>query len=77
MLWVLIRSASNEYPQHMFSSRNKKEISSFRMKKVPYLLLCGSLQKDLSLLNPGQGIKGIIRTNTMFFFSFLCQMVAA
>ena len=37
---------------------------------MPYLLVCGSLQKDLSLLNPGQGIKGIIRTNTMFFFLF-------
>ena len=24
----------------MFSLRNKKDISSFRMKKVPYLLLC-------------------------------------
>ena len=32
------RDASNEYPQHMFSSRNKKD-SIFRMKKVPYLLL--------------------------------------
>ena len=28
------------YPQHMFSSRNKKDISIFRMKKAPYLLLC-------------------------------------
>ena len=34
------RGASHEYPQHMFSWRNKKDISSFRMKKVPYLLLC-------------------------------------
>ena len=34
------RGTSNEYPQHMFSLRNKKDISSFRMKKVPYLLLC-------------------------------------
>ena len=44
MLWVLIRSASggasNEYPQHMFSWINKKDISIFRMKKAPYLLLC-------------------------------------
>ena len=32
--------ASNEYPQHMFLWRNKKDISFFRMKKVPYLLLC-------------------------------------
>ena len=34
------RGASNEYPQHMFLSRNKKDISIFRMKKAPYLLLC-------------------------------------
>ena len=33
------RGASNEYPQHMLSSRNKKDTSSFPMKKVPYLLL--------------------------------------
>ena len=34
------RGASNEYPQHMFSWRNKKDISIFRVKKTPYLLLC-------------------------------------
>ena len=34
------RGASNEYPQHMFLLRNKKDISIFRMKKAPYLLLC-------------------------------------
>ena len=34
------QGASNEYPQHMFSWRNKKDISIFWMKKVPYLLLC-------------------------------------
>ena len=33
------RGASNEYPQHMFSLRNKNVISIFRMKKAPYLLL--------------------------------------
>ena len=33
------QGASNEYQQHMFSLRNKKDISSFQMKKVPYLLL--------------------------------------
>ena len=33
------RGASNESPQHMFLSRNKKDISIFWMKKVPYLLL--------------------------------------
>ena len=26
MLWVLIRGASNEYPQHMLSWRNKKNV---------------------------------------------------
>ena len=34
------RGASNEYLQHMFSCRNKKDIRIFRMKKAPYLLLC-------------------------------------
>ena len=33
------QGASNEYPQHMFLLRNKKDISIFPMKKVPYLLL--------------------------------------
>ena len=44
MLWysleVLHQGASNEYPQHTFLWTNKKDISIFRMKKVPYLLLC-------------------------------------
>ena len=31
--------ASNEYPQHMFLWLNKKNITSFRQKKVPYLEL--------------------------------------
>ena len=34
------QGASSEYPQRMFSLRNKKDISIFQMKKVPYLLLC-------------------------------------
>ena len=38
MLWVEVprRVASNEYPQHMFLSRNKKNIDTFWLKKVPY-----------------------------------------
>ena len=28
--------ASNEYPQHMYSSRNKKNIDTFWLKKAPY-----------------------------------------
>ena len=41
MLWVLIRStsecASNENLQYMFTWWCKKNISTFRLKKVPYL----------------------------------------
>ena len=33
MLWLLIRSASNEYPQHMFSWRNKKNMKAFSWKR--------------------------------------------
>ena len=37
MLWYSLeaprRGASNEYPQHMFLWRNKKDISIFRLKK--------------------------------------------
>ena len=44
MLWYSLeaprRGASNECPQHMFSWRNKKDINIFRMKNVPYRLLC-------------------------------------
>ena len=32
--------ASNKYPQHMFSWKNKKNINIFPEKKVPYLELC-------------------------------------
>ena len=42
MLWHALEAprASNEYPQHIFLLRNKKDISIFRMKKkAPYLLL--------------------------------------
>ena len=40
MLWYSLEAprwgASNEYPQHMFLLRNKKDVSIFRMKKAPY-----------------------------------------
>ena len=36
------RGASNEYPQHVFSWRNKKNISYFYKKKSPYLYFCSS-----------------------------------
>ena len=41
------RGASNEYPQCMFSSRNKKNIDTFWLKKAPYQELC--IQSDLVL----------------------------
>ena len=47
MLWYSLeaprRGASNEYPQHIFLLGIKKDIGIFRMKKVPYLLLCINL----------------------------------
>ena len=50
MLWVLHiccgysleaphKSISNEYSQHMFSCRNKKNISTFQQEKEPFLKL--------------------------------------
>ena len=33
--------ASNEYPQHIFLSRNKKNIDTFWLKKAPYQELWG------------------------------------
>ena len=41
MLWYSLeaprRGASNEYPQHMFSSSNKKHVDTFLVeKKAPY-----------------------------------------
>ena len=45
MLWVLIRSASlrasNEYPQHMFLSRNKKSINTLYFLVVKKSALFG------------------------------------
>ena len=55
------RGASNEYPQHMFLSRNKKNIDTFWLKKsalsramdkylslfVPYLLFLRCLAKSV------------------------------
>ena len=35
--------STSEYPYHIFSWRNKKDISIFWMKKVPYLLLCRNM----------------------------------
>ena len=34
------RCVSNEYPQYMFFRRNKENIKTFWLQKVPYLKLC-------------------------------------
>ena len=34
------QGASNEYPQHMFLSRNKKNVAIFWLKNAPYQELC-------------------------------------
>ena len=39
--------SSNEYPQNMFLLRNKKNISTFRLKKAPYIELIKILQKRM------------------------------
>ena len=41
--------ASNEYPQHMFSWRNKKNIKTFLLKKAPYLKVWIDNQESGSL----------------------------
>ena len=45
--------ASNEYPQHMFSSKNKKNIDTFLLKKAPYqeLWTCPLMQTEMSVKN--------------------------
>ena len=44
MLWYSLEASrqgtSNEYQQHMFSLRNKKNIHTFWLKKVPCQVLC-------------------------------------
>ena len=52
MLWYSLeaprRGASNEYPQHMFSWRNKKNISTFGLKKS--VLTSAMTAADVKLL---------------------------
>ena len=70
MLWYSLevprQGASNEYPQHMFLLRNKKDISIFRMKKLPYLLLCS---KELRCSNT----YGKYSTNKVFKYLWQVQ----
>ena len=47
----------------MFSLKNKKDISSFRMKKMPYLLLCICQTQCV--------LTYILHTIKIFFFFFL------
>ena len=81
MLWYSLeaprRGASNEYPQHMFSLRKKKDISIFRMKKAPYLLLCSTMVIKLKVCSWSTSrIGGIMFLSipTMWLFPDLCQI---
>ena len=73
MLWVLLevphRGASNECTQHMFLSRNKKDIGIFRMKKAPYLLLCSNQQDYIKTATDKRGYPHNI------FFLFLDENI--
>ena len=42
---------SYEYPQHMFLSRNKKNMASFWLKKAPYQELCFSMNAWVHLMH--------------------------
>ena len=50
MLWYSLevpqRGASNEYPQHMFSSRNKKDISIFSDEKSALSVAMGNFKNS-------------------------------
>ena len=56
ILWFSLeaprRGASNEYLQHMFPCRNKKNSNNFRMKNRPYLVLWSVY---MYILQSGQG----------------------
>ena len=52
----------------MFLLRNKKDISIFRMKKAPYLLLCDSVE-----LNKGQRCFGLLHVPCTLYLKLLQQ----
>ena len=62
----------------MFSLRNKKDISIFRMKKEPYLLLCtplNYLEYDMEPHTKFPGIKVFFVFFFLLFFFFFCFFV--
>ena len=70
--------ASNEYPKHMFSLRNKKDISILWMKKDPYLLLwfngtAISISLILSHLQQKERHRETDREKQSIFLRFLWQ----
>ena len=53
---------SNEYPQHMFAWRNKKNINTFGLKKASY--------QELWLLQVVQDCKNLCKTGMIKFKVF-------
>ena len=51
-----MQGASNEYPQHMFLRRNKRNTDILGLKKVPYQQLQQELHK-LCIICPWQVIR--------------------
>ena len=65
------RGASNEYSQHMFSLRNKKDISIFRMKKKCLICCYDVMQADiygghLNAQHAGKISDDILKKNIFF-----------
>ena len=60
------RGTSNEYPQHMFSSRNKKNTDNFWLKKVPYQELWRSKKKYQYFLLEKNSLSGAVKTYCIY-----------
>ena len=70
MLWVLIRStyqgASNEYKQHMFSCKNKKNIYLITLLTLRYgFYEPAYLSSHLLLIKKNYWIKSYLKTNVI------------
>ena len=71
MLWysleVLQWGASNEYPQHMSSWRNKKNINTFGLKK----------KKKGALISAMMCVNFVLLQRDLYFFSYFSQYIVS